>query len=63
MRKKTIFSIIGRGFIARNILRSGVLDHLKKNNSRIVLFFLDNRKISLPEYLRKEFEDENVKIV
>ncbi len=56
---KTVFITITRGFIARNILRSGVLEILKNKGFRIVVFFT-GRSNNLPEYLKKEFEDDNV---
>ncbi|MEK7179074.1 MAG: hypothetical protein AAB727_02345, partial [Patescibacteria group bacterium] len=59
MNRKTIFIVITRGFIVRSILRSGVLEGLKDANYRIVIFFPTNRK-EIPDYLRREFEDEQV---
>lgn len=56
---KTIFIIVTRGFIVRNILRSGVLDFLKKSDNRIVIFMASTAS-ALPDYLRKEFETEKV---
>lgn len=56
---KTVFIIITRGFIVRNILRSGGLELIKKRNCRIVVFLLSKEK-ETPEYLKKELEDENV---
>ena len=35
---KTVFIVITRGFIIRNILRSGVLDNLKRSGCRVVIF-------------------------
>lgn len=54
---KTVFILISRSFLTRNILRSGTLAALKKRGYRIVVFFqagevLDNH--------RKEFEDAQV---
>ncbi|HEY4524138.1 MAG TPA: CDP-glycerol glycerophosphotransferase family protein [Candidatus Paceibacterota bacterium] len=57
---KTIFIIIGRGSITRNILRSGVLAELKKTGHKIVLIFWNVRNQPLPDYLRAEFKDDNV---
>lgn len=57
--QKTIFIVITRSFITRNILRSGTLERLKKAGHRIVVFF-DTHEI--PEYTRKEFEDAQVKL-
>ncbi len=57
---KTVFIAISRGFIVRNILRSGVLDKLKEKNYKIVIFFPygkdENEKLALV----KEFSNENV---
>src|SRR3989338_11239533 len=58
--QKTIFITITRSFITRNILRSGTLDFLKKAGHNIVIFF-DCKEI--PEYIRNEFEDKQVKLV
>lgn len=59
---KTVFITVGRGFVARNILRSGVLEHLKKRNARVVIFLNDIHGNELPESFRKEFEDEQVSV-
>ena len=56
---KTIFIVITRGFIIRNILRSGVLTELKKTGHRIVIF-LSVRGNKIPQYLKDEFEDKQV---
>ncbi len=53
--EKTIFIIIGRGSITRNILRSGVLEELKKSGHKIVIIFWNVRNRPLPDYLRTEF--------
>src|SRR3989338_3806996 len=60
--QKTIFIVITRGFLIRNILRSGVLDYLKKTGCRIVIFFQVLKGEDIPQYLKEEFEDENVLI-
>ena len=54
---KTIFILINRSFLTRNILRSGTLELLKKAGHRIIIFF-DAEK--MPDYLRDEFEDDQV---
>src|SRR3989344_1385416 len=55
--KKTIFIAITRGSLARNILRSGVLENLLAyDNLKIVVLF--NTKI--PDYFRKEFNNPRV---
>lgn len=58
---KTIFIIVTRGFIVRNILRSGVLSHLKAAGLRVVIFF-PNKGEEVPDALRKEFEDTQVAV-
>ena len=58
--QKTIFITISRGFGVRNILRSGVLEELKRHGMKVVILFYSPREKELPEYLRKEFEKENV---
>lgn len=57
---KTIFITITKSFITRNILRSGTLDLLKKSGHKIIIFFHANQ---IPQYLRDEFEDEQVKLI
>lgn len=57
---KTIFIIVTKGFIVRNILRSGVLELLKSANFKIVIFISSFRGEPLPEYFINEFADENV---
>lgn len=56
---KTIFITASRGFIVRNILRSGILDLLKKEGFRIVIFFSGTTE-KIPRYLLDEFQDPNV---
>jgi len=51
---KTIFITVSRGFIVRNILRSGVLEHLKHEGFRIVIF-LSGYSIEAPQCLQEEF--------
>jgi hypothetical protein len=58
--QKTIFITISRAFITRNILRSGALSLLKKRGHTIYVFF---PAPSIPEYLKNEFEDEQVKLI
>lgn len=58
--KKTIFIVITRGFIVRNILRCGVLDLLKENKNFRIVIFLVGKKDKVPEYLLDEFRDDNV---
>lgn len=58
--KKTVFITITRGFIVRNILRSGTLDYLKKAGFRIVVFFASNHGESVPSHLKEEFDDEKI---
>lgn len=58
--QKTIFITVTRSFITRNILRCGVLDLLKKRGYRVFVFF---PRESIPEYLKRELEDETVKLI
>lgn len=58
---KTIFFIITRGFLARNILRSGILERLKKANIRVVIFFpLYQGNSEISKELQQEFASEHV---
>lgn len=57
---KTVFIIVTRGFIVRNILRTGVLDLLKKSGCHVVIFFPKYTHSEVPKYLRDEFEDDQV---
>lgn len=57
--RRTTFIVITRGFLARAILRSGVLQGLKEAGFKIVIFFPSNDK-TIPLYIREEFEDERV---
>lgn len=54
---KTVFIVISRSFLTRNILRSGTLEHLKKRGYRIIVFF---QAREIPQHLKEEFEDEQV---
>lgn len=58
---KTIFIIVTRGFIVRNILRCGVLDLLKKEGCKIIIFIPKFNK-EIPNYLKEEFKDKQVVI-
>ncbi len=60
--KKTIFIVVGRSFIIRNVLRSGVLTELKNAGHKIVIFLSLKKGKDIPEYLIKEFCDEQVSI-
>ncbi len=57
--QKTIFITASRGFIVRNILRSGILNLLKQDGFRIVVFF-NSAAGEIPQSLRDEFEDSQV---
>lgn len=59
-KQKTIFIIITRSLITRNILRSGPLDLLKKDGYRVVAFF---QAKEIPEYLKNEFDDKDVILI
>ena len=54
---KTVFIVISRSFLTRNILRSGTLEHLKKRGYRVIIFF---QAREIPQYLKEEFENEQV---
>lgn len=54
----TVLIPITRGFIVRNILRSGVLTKLKELGYKIVVVMPDRGDI--PQYLKEEFEDDQV---
>ena len=58
--KKTIFIVITRSFLIRNILRSGILDWLKQPGCRIIIFLQTLKGRPVPAYLTKEFQDENL---
>ncbi len=58
--KKTIFIIITRSFIVRNILRSGTLSMLKKAGHNIVVIFSGD---TIPEHIKKEFSSDQVTLV
>ena len=57
---KTIFITITRGFIVKNVLRSGGLNELKKRGYRIVIF-LACREV--PEYIKDEFAGDQVILI
>lgn len=57
---KTVFIVVTRSFIIRNILRSGVVNYLKQHGCRVVIFLQTLKGKDIPGYLREEFEDENV---
>ena len=57
--RKTVFITVSRGFIVRNILRSGVLRVLTENNFRVVVF-LPVVNEPIPDYLQKEFAGPDV---
>ena len=58
--QKTIFIIVTRSIITRNILRSGTLQLLKGAGFKIVVFFQSG---SVPAYLKEEFEDDRVTLL
>jgi hypothetical protein len=62
---KTIFIAVARGFIMRNILRSGVLESLKRSNFRVVILIVSvhDDKSYIPEYLIKEFSDKQTELI
>ncbi len=54
---KTVFIIISRGIISRNILRSGVLENLLKNENTRAVLLLPN---AAPEYFKEEFKNPRI---
>src|SRR3989338_586681 len=58
--QKTIFIVITRSFITRNILRCGTLDLLKQSGYKIVIFFHAPR---IPDYIAQEFAGDQVDLV
>lgn len=58
--RKTIFIIVTRSFITRNILRYGTLNLLKQAGYKIVIFFHTSR---IPDYIAQEFADDQVDLV
>ena len=58
--QKTIFIFISQSVIIKNILRSGGFDLLKKRGNRLVIFI---KCKEMPEYIKKEFEAENVTLI
>lgn len=59
---KTIFIVITRSFLIRNIMRSGVVDYLKKRGCKIVVFLQVAKGHDIPDYLREEFGGEAVRL-
>jgi hypothetical protein len=57
---KTIFIIITRSFIVRNILRSGTLEELERAGCRVVIFINTLKGKEIPKYLIEEFKNDNV---
>lgn len=60
---KTIFIVVARGFIMRNILRSGVLKYIKKANTKVIIFIHGKKDGYIPNYLKEEFIDTNTEII
>ncbi len=59
---KTIFIVISRGFIVRNILRSGTLSRLLQHDVQVVLLFARSRDKEFPDSIRKEFNNPRIHI-
>lgn len=57
---KTVFIIITRGFIIRNILRSGILDFLINEKIRVVLLFANVKNLSLPLSVYEDFSHPQI---
>ena len=60
--KKVAFIVISRGFIVRNILRSGVLDGLVKRGFKVILFFLNGDFENEKRALSAEFNSNDVTV-
>jgi len=60
--KKTIFFIITRGIIVRNLLRNKYFSELLNGKYKIVLILVKNYLEKPDEYFFNEFNDENIKI-
>lgn len=58
-KQNTVFITIVRGIVVANILRNGTLDILKSRGAKVVIFVCNVKNKKLPDYFRKEFEDEN----
>lgn len=56
---KTVFIVATRGYIIRNVLRSGVLDYLK-HDYHVVIFIMSRKGQKIPNYLSNEFADKNI---
>lgn len=64
MRQKTVFLILTRGFLLRNILRSGVLSQLTNAGIRAIVFLpLYAKDAEIPASLRAEFEGPLVQLI
>ncbi len=57
--KKTIFIIITRAFITRNLLRSGSMKYFKDRNYKLIIFLLCKE---VPSYIIEEFAGYDVEI-
>jgi hypothetical protein len=57
----TIFIVVARGFIVRNILRSGVLERLTQTGHRVVIFFPQEKGYE-GKKLREEFTRPSVMV-
>lgn len=63
MQKKTVFIVVTRGFIVRNILRTGVLSKIRAKGVRIVIMLATMGR-ELPHELQSEFERfEGVEVI
>jgi len=58
-KEKTVFIIISRAFLIRNMLRSGLLTSLQNKGYRVVVFFHAKK---IPPHICKEFENEKTEL-
>ncbi len=60
MKSFTVFFAIDRGLVARNILRSGVLDKLLEQPNTRAVILLPKKAEGIPAYLHEEFSDPRI---
>ncbi len=61
-QKITIAFAVSRGLVCRNILRTGVLEELLKDQRVNVVLFFPQREGGVPDYLRQEFDHPRIRI-
>ncbi len=62
MKTFTVFFAIDRGLVARNILRSGVLDKVLESPESRVVILLPKKSGGIPDYLKQEFSDPRISL-